>query len=133
MVALGTKDWDGMAEALEIVVVDDEEQITELIKTFIVLTSKDAKVHTFTDPVRARDFLVSNAVDMLITDYKMPIMDGIQLMESIPSTVKKILISGYISEIAEEKLTKLDALFFEKPVPIRTLRKIILEQEACLS
>ena len=122
-----------MAKALEIVVVDDEEQITELIKTFIVLTSRDARVHTFTDPVRARDYVVANVVDMLITDYKMPVMDGIQLMECVPSTVKKILISGYISEIAEEKLSQMDALFFEKPVPIRTLRKIILEEVAAHS
>jgi len=133
MVALNPKEWYGMAKPLEIVVVDDEEQITELIKTFILLTSKDAQVYTFTNPLDARAFVASKAVHMLITDYKMPGMDGIELMESTPSGVKKILISGYISEIAEEKLSKMDALFFEKPVPIRTLRKIILEQEACLS
>jgi DNA-binding NtrC family response regulator len=122
-----------MAIPLEIVVVDDEEQITELIKTFILITSKDAHVHTFTSSVEAYNYLQTNHnVDILITDYKMPVYDGIQLMESTPEKVKKILISGYISEIAEEKLQKMDALFFEKPVPIRTLRKIILDEEVRL-
>lgn len=123
-----------MAKHLEIVVVDDEEQITELIKTFILITSKDAQVHTFTSAVDAHAYLQANQnVDILITDYKMPVYDGIQLMESTPANVKKILISGYISEIAEEKLQKMDAVFFEKPVPIRTLRKIILDEEARIS
>ena len=118
-----------MARPLHIVVVDDEEQITELIKTFILITSKDANVVTFIDPVQAYAYLGEHKdIDMLITDYKMPRYDGIQLMEQAQPGVRKILISGYISEITEEKLEKMDALFFEKPVPIRTLRKIILEE-----
>jgi DNA-binding NtrC family response regulator len=68
-------------------------------------------------------------VDVLITDYKMPRFDGLQLMESAPLQVKKIVISGYVSDIAEEKLQKLNATFFEKPVPLRALAKIISEQQ----
>ncbi|NLW32110.1 MAG: hypothetical protein GXY77_11720, partial [Fibrobacter sp.] len=49
--------------------------------------------------------------------------------ESLPPEVKKILISGYVSEIAEERLLKLDAVFFEKPVPMKALGKIIHDQE----
>jgi len=122
-----------MAKPLEIVVVDDEEQITELIKTFILITSKDAQVYCFNDSLEAREYVQNNEINILITDYKMPGFDGIQLLESAPAHVKKILISGYVSEIAEGKLQKMNALFFEKPVPIRTLRKIILEEEANLS
>jgi hypothetical protein len=50
------------------------------------------------------------------------------LERAAPST-KKILISGYVSQIAESRLERMDALFFEKPVPIRTLRNIIIEEE----
>jgi DNA-binding NtrC family response regulator len=118
-----------MARKLEVVVVDDEEQITELLKTFILCIAEEIRIHTFNDAVEARDFVSKNPVDVLITDYKMPKIDGLQLMEATSPQVKKVMISGYVSEIAEEKLEKLNATFFEKPVPLRALAKIISEQQ----
>lgn len=118
-----------MDKKLEVVIVDDEIQITELLKTFIQCSSQNSNVHTFNDSSEALKFITSNKVDVLITDYKMPKYNGLQLMESLPPEVKKILISGYVSEIAEERLQKLDAVFFEKPVPMKALGKIIHDQE----
>jgi two-component system response regulator YesN len=118
---------------LEIVIVDDEKQITELIKMAVLFASQNTNIHTFTDPEEARDYLAENKVDILITDYKMPKYNGLQLMEDVAPKVKKVLISGYVSEIAEEKLQKLNATFFEKPVPMKALGKIIVEQEKLIS
>jgi YesN/AraC family two-component response regulator len=118
-----------MSRRLEVVVVDDEEQITELLKTFIQCITQEIRVHTFNDAIVAREYIAKNPLDVLITDYKMPRYDGLQLMESTPPHVRKIMISGYVSEIAEEKLHKLNATFFEKPVPLRALAKIISDQQ----
>jgi two-component system, response regulator YesN len=120
---------DLMTKSLEVVIVDDEIQITELLKTFIECSSTNTNIHTFNDAAEARSFLLGNDVDILITDYKMPKFNGIELMETAPPDVKKVLISGYVSEIAEERLQQLDAVFFEKPVPMRALGKIISDQE----
>jgi two-component system response regulator YesN len=119
-----------MTRNLEVVVVDDEEQITELIRTFILCIAEEIRIHTFNDSILAREFIEHNPVDVLITDYKMPKFDGLQLMEAASPQVKKVLISGYVSEIAEEKLESLNATFFEKPVPLRALAKIITEQQS---
>jgi hypothetical protein len=35
------------------------------------------------------------------------------------------MISGYVSEIAERKLVDLDAILFEKPVPMKLLWETI--------
>jgi YesN/AraC family two-component response regulator len=121
-----------MGKRLEIVVVDDEVQITELLKTFIECASTNSNVHTFNDAGEARNYLRANSVNVLITDYKMPKYNGIQLMEESSPAIKKVLISGYVSEIAEERLNQLDAVFFEKPVPMKALEKIIQEQEKLL-
>jgi DNA-binding NtrC family response regulator len=121
-----------MGKRLEIVVVDDEVQITELLKTFIECASTNSNVHTFNDANEARNYLLANNVNVLITDYKMPKYNGIQLMEEISPEIKKVLISGYVSEIAEERLNQLDAIFFEKPVPMKALERIIQEQEKLL-
>jgi YesN/AraC family two-component response regulator len=77
----------------------------------------------------AKEFIAGNPVDVLITDYKMPRIDGLQLMESARPEVRKVIISGYVSVIAEEKLKRLNATFLEKPVPLRALAKIISEQQ----
>jgi YesN/AraC family two-component response regulator len=118
-----------MGKKLEIVIVDDEVQITELLKTFIQCSSKNSNVHTFTDAEEAHSYLSRNSIDVLITDYKMPKYNGIELMETLDTKVKKVLISGFVSEIAEERLNQMDAVFFEKPVPMKELSKLIKEQE----
>ncbi len=122
-----------MAKRLEIVIVDDEVQITELLKTFVQCATQNSNIHTFNDSVEAKSYLAENKVDVLITDYKMPRYNGIQLMEGLGPEVKKILISGYVTEIAEEKLQAMDAVFFEKPVPMKALSKIVHDQENKLS
>lgn len=118
-----------MGHKLEIVLVDDEEQITELLKTFILFMPHESTIHTFNDSIVAREFIANNPVDMLITDYRMPNFNGLQLMESAPQQMRKVIMSGYVSDIAEEKLQKLNAVFFEKPVPLSALEKVISEQQ----
>ncbi len=110
---------------VEVVVVDDEVQITELLEIFIGTGPEPANVHAFNDSFKARDFIRTHPVDVIITDYKMPGLNGVQLLENAPAGAKKVLISGYVSEIAEDKLQKLSAQFFEKPVPMKALRQAV--------
>ena len=117
-------------KSLKVVVVDDELQITDLLKTFLHCVSKNVDVFTFNDPEEARAYLLQNKADVLITDFKMPKYDGIQLMKLMPPTSTKVLISGYVSEITEGQLSELNASFFEKPVPMKELGRIIHEAEA---
>jgi two-component system response regulator YesN len=119
----------GMDRKLEVVLVDDEEQITELLETYLLFSAQGISVHSFNDSIMAKEFIAGNPVDVLITDYKMPLLSGLELMESAPLQVRKIVISGYVSDIAEERLQKLNATFLEKPVPLRALAKIIAEQQ----
>jgi DNA-binding NtrC family response regulator len=113
---------------VHIVVVDDEAQITDLIQLFIEASGREAGVKTFNDSRMALEYLKGgHDIDVLITDYKMPFVNGIELLEIAPSHAKKILISGYVSEIAEERLERLRAVFFEKPVPMQELNKTIFE------
>jgi two-component system response regulator YesN len=102
-----------MGRKLEVVLVDDEEQITELLETYLLFSAQGISVHAFNDSIMAKEFIAGNPVDVLITDYKMPCFNGLQLMESAPLQARKIIISGYVSDIAEERLRKLNATFLE--------------------
>ena len=115
---------------LQVVVVDDESQITDLLRTFLLCISNNLDVHTFNDSEEARTYIQHHMADVLITDFKMPKYDGIQLMKLMPMDSMKILISGYVSEITEGQLNDLKASFFEKPVSMKDLGALILEAEA---
>ena len=120
-----------MGKTLDIVVVDDKVMITDLFDSYIRLSGAAVNIYTFNDPIKALEFINNNKhIDIIITDYKMPGLNGIELLQACPMNAIRILISGYISDIAEEKLTELNALFFEKPVPMKQISKII-EEKAC--
>jgi DNA-binding NtrC family response regulator len=121
---------DTTSKALQVVVVDDEPQITDLLKTFLLCISKYLDIYTFNDPEEARAYLLQNTADVLITDYKMPKYDGIQLLKLMPKDSSKILISGFVSEITENQLREINASFLEKPVSLKDLDKLIRKATA---
>jgi two-component system response regulator YesN len=117
---------------IEIVLVDDEDQITDILEACIHLAISGANVHSFGDPTRAKEFISQNPVDVIITDYKMPKMNGVQLLQSAPSGTRKVIISGYASEFSEEKLRLLGAEFLQKPVQLGELAKILSDVQSRL-
>jgi two-component system, LytTR family, response regulator len=110
---------------LHVVIVDDEPQITDLLETYIRSLSGNFSVHPFNDPEEAHVYLLQHSPDVLITDFKMPKFDGIQLMKLMPENSTRILISGYVSEILEGHLRELKAVFLEKPVSLKQLGALI--------
>ena len=115
-----------MTKTLEIVVVDDKEMITDLLENYIRISGIQANIYTFNDSRAALEFIKKSPnINVIITDYKMPGVNGIQLLEASPPDATRIMVSGYVSDIAEEKLTELNAIFFEKPVPMKKIGKLI--------
>jgi len=113
-----------------LVVIDDEEPILFSLQC---LFRKDGyNLHTFSSGRDALEFLKENDADVIITDMRMPEMNGTQFLES--STVRssnaiKIIISGY-----EEKTIILNAMshglarhYIMKPWDDEQLRAIVTE------
>src|ERR1044071_999554 len=82
-----------------ILLVDDEEMVLTSIKSFLAIES-NYKLIAFTSPVEALRFLDGDHphVDLVISDYLMPEMDGITFLakvkEKVPM-VPRILLTGY--------------------------------------
>ena len=66
---------------MRILVVDDEPQITRVLRAS--LASSGYEVVLARDGVEAFDFYRESAPDLVITDVKMPDMDGIDLIATL--------------------------------------------------
>ena len=80
-------------------ILDDEPIILEGLKQVIHWESFGVKiVADLSDSFEAFSYLKNNPIDIMITDIKMPDMDGLQLIEKIRSLnfrIKIIILSGY--------------------------------------
>lgn len=65
-----------------VVIVDDDIFGLALLKT-LVASAGHVDVHTFSDPLDALDWCRANALDVLITDYEMPGISGVELVTTL--------------------------------------------------
>ncbi len=81
----------------KIVVVDDEKMVTSAFKTLLKVEGFD-DAHFFNSPKEALDFLKDNQPDLVISDFLMPEMNGLEFLNEVKKIypeVSKILLTGY--------------------------------------
>ena len=112
-----------------ILLVDDEEMVVTSIKSFLTLET-DYEVAAFTSPKKALEFVRNNKVDLVISDYLMPDIDGIEflgLVKDIQPEATRILLTGYADKENAIKAINDVGLYqyIEKPWENDDLRLII--------
>ncbi len=81
----------------KIVVVDDEKIVTSAFKTLLKVEGFQDS-HFFNDPKEALVFLQTNIPDVVISDFLMPDMNGLEFLSEVNKLypeVSKILLTGY--------------------------------------
>lgn len=80
-----------------IAIVDDEEMVLTSLRSFLLLET-DYEVEIYQSPRAALDGLVDKPLDLVISDYLMPGMNGIELLLELKKThpfATRILLTGY--------------------------------------
>ena len=80
-----------------IVIVDDEEMVLKSLNSFLSLET-NYNVITFISPQDALAFVKDNDVDLVVSDYLMPDMDGLTFLELVKNEkpeVPRIILTGY--------------------------------------
>lgn len=80
-----------------IVLVDDEEMVLTSLSSFLTLET-EYDIHTFTSAQSALKFVTDKPIDLVISDYLMPEMDGISFLaevKKIQPEVPRIILTGY--------------------------------------
>lgn len=116
-----------MMEGATILLVDDDATFLEVIGS--LLETDGHRVLTASNGLEAVDILEGQAVDLVITDLKMPYSDGLTLLESIRFRYPKqkvIMVSGYatVEKTIEAWRQGLDD-FLTKPFALEDLRGAI--------
>ena len=107
-----------------ILVVDDEPNMLRLLKT-ILMDKTGYEVTTTNNPLEVSKLLQEDHYDLVITDLKMPLVDGIDLIgivKGIDATMPIIVITAYGTiETAEEAIQKGAYDFITKPFRKETI------------
>ena len=83
----------------KIVLVDDEVMVTKTLSTLLKLEGLRDTV-TFNNPEHALEYLKNNSCELIISDFIMPEMDGIEFLSRIKelplqAETTQILLTGY--------------------------------------
>lgn len=102
-----------------ILLVDDEEAIVYVFKRY--LEQAGHQVTAVCDPIEAVTAAASTPVDLLVTDYRMPVMSGGALIERLrrdQPALPAVIVTAYR---AEAILPADNVRVLEKPLPPQAL------------
>ncbi len=112
---------------MKILVVDDEEGARELF--FTILSDEGYDITLANNGEEALAQFKSDSYDLVVTDIKMPVMDGLQLLQEIRKTGSKtdvIMVTAYGEVESYLKAMSLGAAeYINKPIRIKELKRIV--------
>lgn len=112
---------------MNILVVDDEEGARELF--FTILSDEGYDITLANNGEEALARFKTDAYDLVITDIKMPVMDGLQLLQEIRKAGSKtdvIMVTAYGEVESYLKAMSLGAAeYINKPIRIKELKRIV--------
>ena len=108
-----------------IVLVDDEDMVLTSLNSFLTLET-DYDVKTFVSVKEALEYIKTGRVDLVVSDYLMPEMDGISFLakvREIKPEVPRIILTGYADKENAIKAINNVGLFqyIEKPIDPMTV------------
>ncbi|OGR97161.1 MAG: hypothetical protein A2902_03490 [Elusimicrobia bacterium RIFCSPLOWO2_01_FULL_64_13] len=112
---------------VKIIVVDDEPEILRTLQR--ALSRKGYGVVTFEDPFLALEHVRKEKVDLVLSDLKMPKMDGLQLLLQVKAArpgVPVIMLTGFATiEYAVTAMQQGAFDFLRKPFEIRNIYEVV--------
>lgn len=109
-------------ENLPVLVVDDEKPITEML--FQALSKAGYVCHTAQNGREALEVLSRHPVDVVLTDIRMPGMDGVELLKKIKAAYDcdVMVMTGFTEDYNYESIVTAGASdFIQKPISFKEL------------
>ena len=95
-----------------VLIVDDEDGVLSVLKNSLRKLGEEFRVTTAAGGEAALEQLIQRKFDLVVTDYKMAGMNGLELLEKVhaihPDT-RVILMTAYGSAAVEDEASRLQA------------------------
>ncbi len=117
--------------------IDDQPTVLDIHAAILKSLKMNLKIVTMTNPVDALVWMQNKQVDLIITDFRMHQMDGMQFVQAIKNTsnvlTRSIIVVTVLKEVNvhQELLAAGASACLTKPVQTQELAKIakqLLEQ-----
>ncbi len=123
-----------LKKQFNILIVDDDAEILRLLNDILCLKFPSVEIHTACSGTQALELLDDLTkkgfnIDFVLTDYEMPIMNGVELCKLIKKkhpNVRNAIMTCFVP-LKDENLLFFDEIFF-KPVDLDALFKFIMDQ-----
>lgn len=114
--------------ALRVIIIDDEPLAINVLKNYAEQIKQLQLVNTFSNAIDATAFLQENEVDIIFLDINMPILDGLNFLESLH--VSPMIVITTAHEEYALKSFELEVIdYLVKPIPfprfLKTVNRII--------
>lgn len=104
--------------------LDDDPLVLDLLQAYVAMTNVLDVKATFTDPLQAHNYLLSNDVQVLFSDVTMPHLSGLDLVRSLHQPPLVVLMTAH-PQYAMEGFN-LDAIdFLLKPISLERFLKAV--------
>lgn len=112
-----------------ILIVDDDKMIAQFIKE-VLSARKDCLVNTFSSATKAIEHLANHNYDVIISDFRMPVMDGVTFLkksrELQPKAIRIMLTVADSKEVLYGSINEAQAhRYLQKPIDSATLNTAI--------
>ncbi|EKD28845.1 MAG: Two component, sigma54 specific, transcriptional regulator, Fis family [uncultured bacterium] len=111
----------------KILVIDDESSMLAVIEAMLV--NEDYEVKTFDKPLEGIEYYKQNGADIVISDIKMDLMNGINVLQQIKEInpdALVILITAYANAQDAFNALKIGAYdYIQKPFKMEKLRSVV--------
>jgi YesN/AraC family two-component response regulator len=112
-----------------ILIIDDEESVLYVLRNSLLKIGHEYRILTATDGKNALKYLEKYQVDLVITDYRMSGMNGLELIETIANVqpdTRMILITAFGTEEIEAEAQRHNvAAYLKKPLDLNQFRQIV--------
>jgi len=116
-------------ELKRLLIVDDEEELLWSIAEFLNKKDDLFEIEFARNGEEAKDQLAKKSFDLVITDIRMPEMDGLKLLDEIKKVyrdTKVIVMTAYGSNLKELAIAKGAIHFVKKPFSFPEFRLLVI-------
>ena len=114
---------------LHILIAEDHAAVRELFTTIVARTYPACTITAVANGAKALAVFNERGADLLITDYEMPIMAGLELIQTLRAqqTTLPILVVSMNTAIADAVLHAGASRFLPKPFSLPQLQQALID------